>query len=390
MRRVALGEVVDLRAGIGFPPALQGRKSGEYPFAKVGDISRHGRNGALYIDTADNFVNDADLAALKSKPIPPGSTLFAKIGEAIRQNHRVIVARPMLVDNNAMAATPTSQVDSGYLFRFLQSVDLYRYATSTTVPSLRKSDLERIELPLPPLYEQRRIAAILDQADALRVKRREMIAQLDELARSIFLEMFGDLRPSITLGECADIQGGLQVTSKRQGLPLALPYLRVANVYRGRLELTQVKSINVTESEAARTRLERDDLLFVEGHANPDEVGRVAVWDGSIVSCLHQNHLIRVRLHDGVLLPQFAESWFNSRLGACHFRRAGKTTSGLNTISANVVRSAPIPAPSLSQQRSFNGRVERIRSEVRVCRKSLSALDALFASLQSRAFRGEL
>jgi type I restriction enzyme S subunit len=153
------------------------------------------------------------------------------------------------------------------------------------------------------------------------------------------------------LGECGEVQGGLQVSRKRQSLPIQRPYLRVANVYRDRLDLSEVKTIQTTELEATRTRLQQGDLLFVEGHANPNEVGRVAVWDGSIADCLHQNHLIRVRLNPGVLLPAFAVKWFNSPSGARHFRRAGNTTSGLNTISASTGRSAPTPLPSIAEQR---------------------------------------
>jgi type I restriction enzyme S subunit len=157
--------------------------------------------------------------------------------------------------------------------------------------------------------------------------------------------------PTATLGDCGEIQGGLQVTSKRKSLPLCRPYLRVANVHRGQLDLTEIKAIRTTQAEADRTRLHSGDLLFVEGHANPHEVGRVAVWDGSVPNCVHQNHLIRVRLDPSVLLPAFAVAWFNSPAGASHFRRASKTTSGLNTISANTVRSAPTPLPPLDEQR---------------------------------------
>src|SRR5690606_7827179 len=114
------------------------------------------------------------------------------IGEAIRQNHRVVAGCEMLIDNNAMAAVPSSRVDGRYLYHFLRTVDLYALASATTVPALRKSDLQQIPTPCPPLAEQRRISAILDKADALRTKRREALAQLGRLAESIFLDMFGD------------------------------------------------------------------------------------------------------------------------------------------------------------------------------------------------------
>lgn len=156
---------------------------------------------------------------------------------------------------------------------------------------------------------------------------------------------------TVALGDCGEVQGGLQVSGKRAGLPLSRPYLRVANVHRGRLDLAAVKTIYVTQAEIDRTRLREGDLLFVEGHANPQEVGRVALWDGSIPQCVHQNHLIRFRPNPDVLLSEYAARWFNAPPGAKHFQRSGKTTSGLNTISARTVRSAPTLLPPLDEQR---------------------------------------
>jgi type I restriction enzyme, S subunit len=111
--------------------------------------------------------------------------------------------------------------------------------------------------------------------------------------KSTFLEMFGDpVRnekgwEKKDLGDISQIQGGLQVTIKRADNPVELPYLRVANVYRDFLNLSEIKTIKVTKTEAERVRLEKGDILVVEGHGNPTEIGRSAVWDGSIENCLH-------------------------------------------------------------------------------------------------------
>ena len=147
-----LGEVASLQAGVGFPIDLQGRSDGDYPLAKVGDISRVGRSGQSVLSSADHFIEQCDLKRLSAKPIPAGSVLFAKIGEAIRQNHRVIAGCPLLIDNNAMAAVPTSRIESRFLYHFLRTVDFYKLASATTVPALRKSELEKIQVPLSPHY----------------------------------------------------------------------------------------------------------------------------------------------------------------------------------------------------------------------------------------------
>lgn len=390
---VELGDVARLQAGYGFPVRLQGRISGDYPFAKVGDISRSARQGQGELDSATNYVDQDDLPRLKAKPVPAGSVLFAKIGEAIRQNYRVVNSVPVLIDNNAMAAIPTARINGRYLLRFLQSLDFYQYASSTTVPALRKSSLEQIKVPLPPLPEQRRIAAILDHADTLRTKRRAADSLLGEITEALFRDSFDpDCEDLRELGEVADIQGGLQVsTSARSHLDMKVPYLRVANVMRGHLDLSEIKTIGLTQVELVRTQLQDDDLLVVEGHGNPSEIGRVGMWGGQVDGpVVHQNHLIRVRCRAGVLEPSFAMTWLNSSRGRGFLLRSAKTTSGLNTISSRQVKAAPIMLPSWERQVQFAEQLQSLNYQRAKLEGSMEQMTTLFMSLQSRAFRGEL
>lgn len=256
--------------------------------------------------------------------------------------------------------------------------------------------LKRTEVVLLPLPEQRRIAAILDQADALRAKRREALAQLDRLTQAIFVEMFGDPVtnpkewPLIPTGLLSDVQGGLQVTSARSALPVEVPYLRVANVHRGYLQMDEIKTIRATPAEVKRTLLAVNDLLVVEGHGNPEEIGRSALWTGQIDPCIHQNHLIRVRFDSARVVPVFACAYLNSPGGRQYLLRSGKTTSGLNTISVSNVRGTPVALPPIDLQQSFAAHANAVE-RMRVAHKAaLADLDALFTSLQHRAFRGEL
>lgn len=256
--------------------------------------------------------------------------------------------------------------------------------------------LTELEIPLPPLPEQRRIAAILDQAETLRTQRRTALALLDTLTQSIFLDMFGDPVtnpkgwPVSTVGAIAAVQGGLQVTTARKDLPLIAPYLRVANVYRKYLDLSEIKTIRATAVEVARTMLSKDDLLIVEGHGNPNEIGRSALWTGEITGCIHQNHIIRARLDGQKVVPIYACEYLNSQGGRQHLMRTGKTTTGLNTISVSNVRESPIALPPLPLQQTFATRIAAIDALKSTHRTALAQLDALFASLQHRAFSGNL
>ena len=222
--------------------------------------------------------------------------------------------------------------------------------------------------------------------------RREAQKKAAELVPAIFLEMFGDPVanprgwPVVALSDAADVQGGLQVTTKRASLPIEAPYLRVANVYRSRLDLREIKSIRLTAAELKRTRLEVGDLLFVEGHGNPAEVGRCAAWDGSIANCTHQNHLIRARPDEDVLMSDFACTLLNSVSGRRTLVETGKTTSGLSTISAQNVKQAKMILPPLNMQKTFEQRFESVQSMSAQQASALVIAEATFGALLSRSF----
>lgn len=156
--------------------------------------------------------------------------------------------------------------------------------------------------------------------------------------------------PMGELCQVASVSYGVQKSpANRPGLH-ARPYLRVANVQRGRLVLDEVKTLNVPDSDMASLRLEVGDILFVEGNGSRKELGRVALWNGEIEDCVHQNHIIKARPDKKRLVPEFAMAWFNIEAGRDHFFQSGKTTSGLGTINSSVIRTAPIPLPTLEVQ----------------------------------------
>ena len=130
-------------------------------FAKVSDISEAAKSGQS-LTTTNNYITTETAKKLRAKVFPPGTTLFAKIGEAIRLNRRVITAINCCADNNVMAVTPNEEISEKFIFYFLRTISFVDASRATTVPSIRKSDVEDIEICLPPLNEQRRIAEKLD------------------------------------------------------------------------------------------------------------------------------------------------------------------------------------------------------------------------------------
>jgi len=279
-----------------------------------------------------------------------------------------------------------------YFFHFFKTIKLVSKGYSRHFKYLK----DKI-LPIPESIKyQTHIANILTQAETLIAQRKKSIALLDEYLKSSFLEMFGDpVRNEkgwrkVELQEIASIQGGLQVTTARQKNPIELPYLRVANVYRNNLNLDEIKTIRVTKEEQERVLLHNGDILVVEGHGNINEIGRCSIWNAQIKICLHQNHLIRVRVDKSKTTSTYVSHYINSPSGKQQMFKAGKTTSGLNTISSKVVKEIKILIPPISLQNQFAQIVQKTEALKVQYKASLEELQNVYGALSQKAFKGEL
>jgi type I restriction enzyme S subunit len=190
----SLAELCDFRAGSVFTPSLQGRSSGEFPFVKVSDMNLPAN--AVRIQDANNWVSAADLKQLRAKPFPPGTVIFAKIGEALRQNRLRQVARETIVDNNLMGAVPRAdRIDPLFFYYALSQFDFSDIARGTALPYLTVGSLSGLTLDLPPLPEQRAIAHILGTLDDKIELNRRMSETLEAMARALFQSWFVDFDP---------------------------------------------------------------------------------------------------------------------------------------------------------------------------------------------------
>jgi type I restriction enzyme, S subunit len=393
---VPLGDVVELRSGVGFPTHLQGRTSGDFPLAKVGDISSVARVGQRHLQSTPNWVDKSDLETLSTRPFPPGTVVFAKIGEAIRQNFRAIATVPILLDNNAMGAIPGNNVDATYLYHFLTSVDLYPFAQSTTVPSIRKTELARVPLPLPPIEEQRRIAAVLDAADALRDKRRQALAKLDTLTQSIFFDMFASRQsewPRVAVDHIAsDKKGSIRTGPFGSQLlhdefvDAGVAVLGIDNVVRNHFIWAERRFITAGKYEQLRRYqvFPGDVLVTIMGTC-----GRVAIVPDDIPEAINTKHLCCITANRDLCLPQFL--WACLRFDPQVLRQLGATHGAVMPgLNMGRIKAAEIPLPPLELQGEFVERRDAAERAASKAAASYDALDSLFASLQQRAFRGEL
>lgn len=176
-------------------------------------------------------------------------------------------------------------------------------------------------------------------------------------------------------------------------MKLQLPYLRVANVYENRLDLHDVFQIGVTEQEYERTCLAKGDLLFVEGNGSLDQIGRVALWDGSIARCVHQNHLIKFRSSDRVI-PAYVLLQMMAPSGRAQLVERATSSAGLNTLSISKISDVQLSVPSLEEQSEVIHRLQEYFAIVDRVEARYSGTKAqvgkLTQSILAKAFRGEL
>ncbi len=299
---------------------------------------------------------------------------------------------------STLAIISADGMSTDYLYYFLQG----KYALLNTkkkgtgTPHLDQQILFQQKLIVPSLEEQEKIVArieeLFSELDNGVETLRKAKQQLAVYRQAVYASVYGtdDLRP---ITDFFDISGGLTKNSKRHELPIKMPYLRVANVYYNELDLSEIKYIGVTENEVERTLLRNDDLLFVEGNGSKEQIGRVAIWDGSVENCLHQNHLIKGRPVSG-MLPQYALYYLISRYGRKQILDVASSTSGLYTLSTNKVRNLKIPYVDIEQQKTC---IETIEARISVCDSikktvdtALQQAEAMRQSILKQAFEGKL
>ena len=256
---------------------------------------------------------------------------------------------------------------------------------------LYPKDVARLQISLPPLADQQRIAGILDAADSLRAKRREALAQLDTLLQSAFLDMFGDPVTNPMGWELVKFETigtsrlGKMLDNAKQVGDCQRPYLANFNVQWGRFALNELREMDFDEADREEFALRDGDLLICEG----GEVGRTAIWREELDGVYFQKALHRVRLAPSRAVPEYVMyfMWFMAQNGGF---RDFTNTATIAHLTGIRLRSLPTPLPAFALQRRFAAIVQSVEQQKTRQRAHLAELDTLFASLQSRAFRGDL
>ena len=267
---------------------------------------------------------------------------------------------------------------------------------TTNIAHLSAARLKTVEFPVPPLVEQRRIVAILEEHLSSLDQAAASLKRVEAQARTLLAMSASEIRlgEETPLPELAVIQGGIQKQSKRAPRDHAFPFLRVANVTAHGLDLRDIHRIELFEGELERYTLLRGDLLVVEGNGSPSQIGRAALWDGSLANCVHQNHLIRVRPNQEKVIPEYLEAIWNSPENRAVLTEVASSSSGLHTLSVRKLAQLRMPVPTLQVQRRLVAQLGLLREADRRLRNTTTMArvrgGVLRRAILSAAFSGRL
>jgi len=308
---------------------------------------------------------------------------------------------------------PADGVDPRYLLAVLkrpQSLGTYRTLAQGTVnrrASIAFDALASLHLLCPPLAEQRKIATILLSVDEAIEKTQAVIDQVQVVKKGLMQELLTRGLPGrhkkfkkteigeipeewevCPLEQVAVVQTGI-AKGKTVERGIELPYLRVANVQDGHVDLSEMKTIIVASAMVDRYRLRAGDVLFTEG-GDADKLGRGCVWRGQLEPCLHQNHVFAVRPLDGRLLSDFLAHWAASSRGKAYFMDCAKQTTNLASINSTQLKALPVPMPSPDEQHGIVVRIDSANARFVAEAGALQALQTIKSALMSVLLTGEV
>lgn len=411
----------------------KGKLPPDWKWAKLSEVAHINPRKSSYIsyspDTPTTFVpmesvdgETGTIASPETRPLSEvskgytyfeeGDVLFAKITPCM-QNGKHALARD-LINGMAFGTTefhivrPGSWITSDWVHKFLRQPSVLEEATryfrgAVGQQRVPKEFLVDLSIPLPPLSEQKRIIAILNEQMAAVERAKKAAEERLEAAQALLRALLEHTLNAagfqdwleVPLGEIGSVASGITLGRKiKPGIPTHLRnYLRVANVKDGFLDLDDVKQIPASDEESRKYRLKAGDLLLTEG-GDPDKLGRGCVWNAEIPNCLHQNHIFRVRFDQTKVNPKFVSSVAGSSYGKSYFLANARQTTGIATINRRILEAFPVRLPPIEHQNRIVADLDNVvRSNSYLAdtvSKSAEATEAMPSVLLRRAFSGEL
>lgn len=392
----------------GTPPNEEVYWDGDVCWVTPEDLSQV--DGGI-IEGSRRTITEEAVQSTNANLVSPGSLVVstrAPVGYIAR------AAVPTSFNQGCRGLVPTTKLDERFFCYQLLAArtplsELGRGSTFTELPA---SELADFRVVVPPLKEQRHISDYLDaetgRIDALISKNQQVLRRLHEREDAVIASSLGDdviFRadslpvglagwPSVPLRYAARVQTGLALNNQAVlADAVEVPYLSVANVHDGGLDLEDVKTVRAPRWGVKRWRLQPGDVLMTEG-GDPDKLGRGAMWDGAIDPCLHQNHVFAVRPDSRVLRPEFLSLVTRHPYARMYFEVTASKTTGIASTSVSKIGAFRVPLPRLDEQRRLvaevQGQLDQLRTVADHARRQQRLLAERREALITAAVTGQL
>ena len=390
-------------AGNGFKNIYQGFTQYDIPYYKVGSLKFCDEGNYLIDET--NTINEEIRTKLKAVKIPVNSIIFAKIGEAIKLNRRCLNKIECCIDNNLMAFI-SEKYFYKYIFYWTKSLNFYELTNATTVPALRKTDLENIPIPLPPLNEQQRIVNRIESLFAKLDRAKELIentlAQFEENKMAILHKAFiGELTAkwrkenNIDLSSwqektvddlCTSLKYG---TSKKSNPEGSVVVLRMGNLQNGEIDWSNLMYTD-DKDDIEKYLLKKGDVLFNRTNS-PELVGKTSIYRGEYPA-IYAGYLIKLDYGKDII-GEYLNYMMNSTK-AKHYCYTVKTDGvRQSNINAKKIGAFEIPVPTIEEQQEIVNILDRLLAKynkIKNLEQQLEKIELLKKAILAKAFRGEL
>ena len=347
--------------------------------------------------------------------IPPQCVLFGKLNPRVQKvwNVKQVSHFRCIASTEWLPVVPKDGIDPDFVYFLLYSnwvMPIAQSLVSGSTPSRQRVEPKafyEILVPVPDFHEQKKIASVLGLFEKAVQFQSGHIEYLQALKRTTMRTLFtrglrgepqketeiGPVPESwsiISLEGCAFVQTGAAKGRKFGDSEVAqVPYLRVANVQDGYLDLMEMKSITIRKSEIDRYRLQHGDVVLTEG-GDFDKLGRGFIWRGQLELCVHQNHVFAVRTDRNRLLPDFFAYQAQSDYGKAYFLKVAHKTTNLACINTAKLKAFPVLIPTLREQREIVSILDAIDRKIDLHRRKRAVLDDLFKALLHKLMTGEI
>ena len=389
-----LAEIATVSSGQSAPQETNAFSEYGTPFIRAGSLEFLIKGKGL---SQCEKISEEKARAHRLKLFPKGTIVFAKSGMSAKLARVYQLEEPAYVVSHLATVIPKGMVSSAFLKHWFDKNPPSRLIPNEAYPSIRISEIERLKIPLPPLEEQKRIAAILDKADAIRKKRQQAIELADQFLRSAFLDMFGDPItnpkgwPTSIMKDCiADISSGWSAKGEEKERGKGeWGVLKISAVTSGRFRPAEYKVVGSIEPGKKIIVPKKGDLLF--SRANTRElVAATCLVEEDCERLFLPDKLWRLTVNDDMKSEYLRYLLAHPRYRSYLTRQATGTSGSMLNVSRQKLMSMKLPQPPIEVQQAFSDLVWKTYQLQKTNANSAEKMTSQFNSLSQRAFRGEL